>query len=239
MLRLETNLDWLRLQQETIELVAAAFETLCFYKETPIAECKELVGQYTELMLDVSGVANHLSELRAYNEYTFRHSLNVAIISGLIGKWLGYTGRMLKDLILTGLLHDIGKTLVPLAIINTPGKITAKQMDVVKQHSCHGYELVKKLKHISGEVKFGILQHHERLDGSGYPFGLDKNKITPFARIIAIADMYDAMTHARVYRPKMSPVVAMETLIGDMHHNKLDSDICKVFLNKNTELFDK
>lgn len=217
--------------RKTVELVATTFETVHFFQEVPIAECKELVGIYLELMIDITEVANYLSQLRAYNEYTFRHSLNVAIISGLIGKWLGYNGKTLKNLILTGLLHDIGKILVPLAIINMPGKITAKEMEVVKEHSYHGYELVKELENISDEVKIGILQHHERLDGSGYPLGLFGDKISPFARIIAIADMYDAMTNERVYRTQMSPFFAMETIAGDMHH-KLDPDICIIFLTK-------
>lgn len=224
-----SKLHFLMPHWETVELVATAFETVRIFKEVPIAECKELVEFYIELMIDVIGAVHHLSQLRAHNPYTFRHSLNVAIISGLIGKWLGYTGETLKDLILAGLFHDIGKILIPLEILNKSGKLTAKEMDVVKKHSSHGYDFVKGLKETSDEVKISILQNHERLDGSGYPFGLFKDKISVFARIIAIADVYDAMTSERVYRRKLSPFSAVETIVGDMY-DKLDPDICIIFL---------
>ena len=233
---LPSNIDYSKLHflqpyRETVELVATTFETVRYFNEVTIAQFQELEKVYLELMIDIIRVANYLYQLRCYSDYTFRHSLNVAIISGLIGKWLGYTGKTLKDLILTGLLHDTGKSLVPLAIINAPRKITAKEMEVVKEHPYFGYELLKELENISDEVKIGILQHHERFDGSGYPFGLIKDKISLFARIIAIADMYDAMTNERVYRTKLSPFSALETIAIDMHH-KLDPDIGILFMTK-------
>lgn len=215
--------------RETVELVAAAFEEEPIFGKIPLAEFRELAGTYRELMMDVLGVVDYLSQLRAHNHYTFRHAIDVASISGLIGRWLGYTGEKLKDLILAGLLHDIGKIGIPLEILNKPGKLTVKEMCVVKQHSCYGYDLLKRLKVTSDAVNCSILQHHERLDGSGYPFGLSKDKISVFARIIAIADIYDAMTSERVYRRKKSPVSVMKTIAGDMH-DKLDTGICITFL---------
>jgi len=192
------------LYQETIELIAEAFERVRIFEEVPIATFKELAENYIELMLDMVGVIDNLSRVRAHNEYTFNHSLNVAIICGLIGKWLGYTGQNLKDLILTGLLHDIGKAIVPLEILNKPGKLTVDEMDVVKRHPSQGYNLLRKQNDIRDEIKMGILQHHERQDGSGYPQGLTREKICDFGSIVSIADMYDAMTTTRVYRKKMS-----------------------------------
>lgn len=234
LLRIETKFDhstlpFLLPHRETVELIAAAFEKERIFREVPIAECKELAGTYIELMIDVIGVASHLSQLRAHNQYTFRHAINVARISGLIGRWLGYTGEILKDLILAGLLHDIGKILILSEILDKPGTLTTKEMDVVKKHSAHGYDLVKGLKITSDKVNISILQHHERLDGSGYPFGLSKDKISVFARIIAIADVYDAMTSERVYRKKMPPFVAADVIAGDMC-DKLDPDIVLPFL---------
>jgi HD-GYP domain-containing protein (c-di-GMP phosphodiesterase class II) len=230
------RLDSLLPYQETFESVVTAFERVWMLTEYAVNEFRELSGVCIELMIDMDGVVNHLSQLRAYNEYTFLHSLNVAIISGLIGREIGYTGAALKDLILAGLLHDIGKIRIPPEIINKPGKLTVDEMDVVKKHSLHGYELLNELEHIAYETKMGILQHHERLDGSGYPFGLRKNRISLFARIVAIADMYDAMTSERVYRRRMSPCSAVETILGDMHH-KLDPNICIVFLKKIRDYF--
>jgi putative nucleotidyltransferase with HDIG domain len=179
----------------------------------------------------MSGVVANLSRIRSHNEYTFNHSLNVAILCGLIGKWLGYSGQVLKDLILAGLLHDIGKALTPLEILNKPGKLTMDEMEVIKLHPVQGYNLVSNREDISDEVKIGILQHHERLDGSGYPLGLSKDAISNFSCIISIADMYDAMTAERVYRKRMSPFSAAETIIKEMY-NKLDPNISLIFLTK-------
>jgi putative nucleotidyltransferase with HDIG domain len=222
--------------RRTCELISTAFETERIFSEVPIAEFKELGGYYIELLLDVIRLVEDLSRLWGHNEYSFTHSLNVAIICGTIGKWLGYTGEVLKDLILAGLLHDIGKTFIPLTIINKPRKLSAKEMDVVKEHSSKGYNLLKELDWISSEVKAGVFQHHERLDGSGYPLGLFNEKISFFARIIAIADMYDAMTNERVYRARMSHYSAVQAIIGDID-KKLDRNICMIFLTKTHNFF--
>lgn len=217
--------------RKTFELISTAFETERIFREVPIAEFKELDGHYTELMTDVIGLIDDLSRLRGHNEYSYRHSLNVAIICGIIGKWSGYTGGILKDLILAGLLHDIGKRFIPLEIIDKPGKLSVKEMDIVEEHSSQGYNLLKELAGISSEVKTGVFQHYERLDGSGYPLGLSNEKISIFARIIAIADMYDAMTNERIYRSQMSPYSAVQVIVADMD-KKLDQNICMIFLTR-------
>lgn len=222
--------------QKTVEMVIAAFAKAAINKETSSSEFRELAEICLELILDTPAVINHLSRLRTYNEYTFLHSLNVAVISGLIGRELGLSGMAFKNLVLSGLLHDIGKQLIPQAIINKPGALTVREMAIIKEHARHGYELLKELAHIPYETKIGVLQHHERLDGSGYPFGLTKYKISLFARIIAVADSYDAMTSERVYRAKMSPFTAMEAIADNMPH-KLDPNICMLFLAKLKEYF--
>ncbi len=220
---------------KNFELAATAFETVRILKEVPIIEFKELAGHYIDLMIDMIACMESLSLLQAHNEYSFKHSLNVAIIAGIIGKWLGYTRGELKDIILAGLLHDVGKTLIPVEILNKPGKLSVKEMDIAKQHSFRGYNLLQELADISREVKIAVFQHHERLDGSGYPLGLIEDQISVFSKIIAIADMFDAMTNERVYRSKMSLFFAVQTIVDDMNH-KLDPIIGKVFL-KNIQDF--
>jgi len=215
--------------KETLNLVAATFEKISAFGEVPIKQCEELVENYIDLMTNVTGIISILHRVKSHNEYTFEHSLNVAIISGVIGRWLGLTGKNLKDLILTGLLHDIGKFLIPPKILNKPSKLTDEEMKIIKTHSAHGYRLLRNCDELSPKVKLGILQHHERQDGSGYPQGLKGENIHIYANIVAIADIYDAMSSKRVYRRQLPPFVVFETLLEQMFE-KLNPKVCLTFL---------
>lgn len=131
----------------------------------------------------------------------------------VLGKWMGYAGQNLKELILAELVHDIGKTLVLLEILNNPGRLTDIEMEVMKTHTTLGYQMICNLN-IPQSVMLGTLQHHERSDGSGYPLRVGSSKIHEFAKIIAAADIFDAMTSDRVYRAKISPF----TVVVDMDY---------------------
>lgn len=142
--------------------------------------------------------------LRHYDDTTYVHSLNVALICNIIGKWLDFSKEDLEVITLCGLLHDIGKLLIPSEIITKPAKLTAEEFSTVKTHTLRGYNLLKN-KNIDSRIKLSTLMHHERCDGSGYPYGFTSKQIDPFAQLVAIADVYDAMTCARVYRGALCP----------------------------------
>ena len=135
---------------------------------------------------------------------TYQHSLKVALISRVLGRWLGFPEEDLNHLAVAGLLHDIGKLVIPNEILNKSSKLTPEEYEIVKGHVVKGYELIKDL-HVDIRVKEACLLHHERCDGSGYPFKVKTERITPFARILAIADVYDAMTSNRSYRKGFCP----------------------------------
>jgi len=213
---------------ETLCAIRLAFEKLAMFKEVPIVTLSKLIEENIFFMVDVDEMLLFLQAVKVHNEYTFEHSLNVAIISGAIGKWLGYQ-EQLKDLILAGLLHDIGKVFVSRDILNKPGRLTSDEMSVVKTHSVEGYNLLSQLVDLSVAVKKGVLEHHERRDGSGYPLNLSGNEITIYAKIIAIADVYDALTTERSYRKSLTPFSALEIIIEEMYA-KLDPAIASVFL---------
>ncbi|HWR42629.1 HD-GYP domain-containing protein [Sporomusa sp.] len=215
--------------KDTLDSVAETFKKVRAFKEVPIAECKELVENYIELIVNIVGVIDDLYNVKSHNEYTFKHSLNVAIISGVLGKWLGFKGQKLKDIILAGLLHDIGKALIPENILDKPGKLTDEEMAIIRTHPAHGYHLLADCFEISEEVKLGILQHHEREDGSGYPLGSSRGDIHIYAKIVAIADIYDAMSTERVYRRKLLPFTVVEIILEQMY-DKLNPQICLTFL---------
>ena len=221
---------FLNIYRETIIDIAKAFRYMSKFKEVPIIKMKELAEQKITLLVETIGALDFLYELRCYSEYTFHHSLNVAIITGILGKWCNYKKENLKDLILAGLLHDIGKAAVPLTILDKPGRLSPREFAVIKRHSWEGFQLIRYSTQISYNVKLSILQHHERLDGSGYPFGLTDNEIDNGAKIIAIADIYDAITSDRTYHRRATPFEALDIIAEEMF-NSLDTHLCLTFLD--------
>ena len=145
-----------------------------------------------------------LHGIRNYDDLTYVHSLNVSLICNVFGGWLKYTAEDIQMLTLAGLLHDIGKMLIPKEIITKAGRLTPEEFKVVKTHSIKGYQALKD-QSIDIRVKYAALMHHERCDGSGYPNGFVTEQIDDFAKIIAIADVYDAMTSSRRYRNAICP----------------------------------
>ncbi len=213
----------------TMMQIKKAFGITREIKEAPVEELKELADQSIFPMLDSIGIINHLQMANQQDDYTYQHSVNVSIIAGVLGKWLGYAGANLTDLVLAGLLHDIGKTQIPLEVLNKPGVLSAKEKEVMQTHSLLGYKLIKDNPKLSSNVIYAVLQHHERMDGSGYPFNVKGAKLHPYAKIIAVADTYAAMTSQRFYHEKDTPFTVVETMNAEMF-NKLDPDICTVFL---------
>lgn len=225
----ERKQDFKILYKETLHAIELAFEKLRIFKEVPILEFKELAEERIKLLVDIVETMDCLHDIKVHSEYTFKHSLNVAIIAGIIGKWLGYKDEQLKELILAGLLHDIGKVFVSQEILNKPGQLTVGEKQIIETHSLQGYNLLSGIAAVSDDVKTGVLQHHERLDGSGYPTNLLGDEITTYAKIIAIADIYDALTTERVYRKKLSPFLALEIIFEELY-DKLDPTIALIFL---------
>lgn len=140
-----------------------------------------------------------LHNMRSIEDSVYAHSLNVALTARAIGKWMKYTKDDLDLLTLAGLLHDVGKAQIPDEILNKQEKLTDEEFNLIKKHPLFGQKLLKKAG-ADPRLCAAALQHHERYDGSGYPRGLMADEIDDFAAIIAIADVYDAMTAARSYR---------------------------------------
>jgi putative nucleotidyltransferase with HDIG domain len=223
--------DFMKAYVEVINGVIKAFRHIRKFQEVPINEMQKLAEQRIASLVETRGVLDYLQEIKRYSADTFQHSLNVAIIAGLLGKWRHYKGVALNNLILAGLLHDIGKLAVPLPILDKPGKLSDEEFSVIKQHPRAGYQLVKEYGQVAEGVKLSILQHHERADRSGYPAGLSGEQIQAEAKIIAIADIYAAMTSDRVYRRKVTPFAALEEIAGQMFA-RLEPEVCLTFLEK-------
>ncbi len=148
--------------------------------------------------------------IRNLDDITFVHGLNVAIIATAFSEWLRLPREDADALILSGLLHDIGKLTIPEAILKKKGALTADEYKIIKGHARAGYNLLKDLN-VDSRISIVALQHHERADGTGYPDGLVGSHTDDFAKIIAIADVYDAMTAARCYRGPICPLEVLNT----------------------------
>lgn len=146
-----------------------------------------------------------LMGIRELDDATYVHSMNVALICNLFAHWLKLDPKETEVLTLSGLLHDIGKMLIPADIIKKPGKLTDAEYHIIQKHPILGYNILKD-QNIDPRIAKVALQHHERCDGKGYPNGLTLNEIEPYAKLVAIADVYDALTAKRVYRGPICPL---------------------------------
>jgi putative nucleotidyltransferase with HDIG domain len=171
-----------------------------------------------------------LNQIRSADEYTYAHSINVSLISMLIGNWMKFDSGRVRLLVQAGMLHDIGKTMVPIEILNKPGKLTAEEFEEIKKHPVYGYRIVEKVPSVSKEVLSAVLMHHEKEDGTGYPNKLSGDKIHIFAQIVSVADIYDAMTSNRVYREKDCPFDVFQ-LMEENSLGKLNPTVVFAFLN--------
>ena len=172
-----------------------------------------------------------IANLKLYDDYTYNHSLGVSILSIAIGLELGLKTQDLYDLGLCALLHDIGKMAVPISIIAKPAKLTEEEFNIVKQHPGKGALFFIQHHLANKSICEGILTHHEKYDGTGYPRGLSGEDIPLFGRIISVADVYDALTSVRPYRKPSTPAEAIEYLMGSSGI-AFDLAIVKAFLNK-------
>ncbi|MDQ0170869.1 HD-GYP domain-containing protein [Paenibacillus tundrae] len=135
------------------------------------------------------------------NEYTYTHSLQVGMLAFYIAGWMGYNPEECLTVAKAGYLHDIGKSKIPPEMLHKPGKLTPEEFEEMKKHTLYGYEII--MESTQDELLATVaLQHHEREDGSGYPYGLKRDEIHPYSRITAVADVYSAMTTNRVYQTK-------------------------------------
>ena len=202
--------------QKEVHSIRTIFDTIIKYPNAPInihlilEDCSRLASLNTTTL----DLFDRLHNMRLDDDSVYSHCLNVALIARQMGKWLRLTHEELNVLTLCGLFHDIGKIQIPEEILNKPGKYTEEEFALIRQHPLAGYNLLKNLP-ADERIKKAALLHHERSDGSGYPQKLKAGQIEDFAEIIAIADVYDAMTAARSYRSPLCPFQAIDMFEKD------------------------
>ena len=167
--------------------------------------------------------------LKTFDNYTYEHSLSVSFYATLMGMALDYAKEELTNLTVAGLLHDLGKQMIPESILNKPGKLTEEEYEKVKQHPYLGYIMLRENHTISSTIRVSIYQHHENEDGSGYPCHLKGDQIYRFAKIIHIVDVYDALISKRPYKEPM-PVAKELEFIQQKSGSMFDEHYIDVFL---------
>ncbi len=174
------------------------------------------------------GILDMLQNMREFDDSTYAHCMNVALICNLLATWLKFSPEDVEMATACGLFHDIGKLLIPHDIITKPGKLSDEEYAQIQKHPVEGYQLLLN-QNVDDHVRYSALMHHERYDGTGYPMRLSGNKIDKFARIVAIADVYDAMTAARVYRGPLCPFRVIEIFESE-GFQKYDTEFLLPFL---------
>lgn len=195
----------------------------------------DLIPLIEEVLKD-NDVLGSLRMVDVNEDYQLTHAINVSILCAMLGKWLGLSFEMIEQLALAGLLHDIGKSKISMAILNKREALTPAEIKIIQSHAQKGYEILKDKESLSKEVLAAVLFHHERIDGSGYPSGLVEEQIPYFARIVAVADVYDAVTSDRIYRDGVSAFTAF-SIIKDESFTGLDPYISEVFLGNIAAFF--
>lgn len=177
----------------------------------------------------ISDVINYLHLVRPMDDYTYSHSLNVSLMSIIIAKWMNLSEAEVDEIATAGLLHDIGKTRISEKLLLKPSKLTDSEFEEMKKHAVLGYMMMDNIKDATLNMKYVTLMHHEKIDGSGYPIGAVDEEIPLFAKIVAIADIYDAMTSNRSYRNRMCPFEVIKNFEMQTF-GKLDTKVLTVFL---------
>ena len=196
-----------------------------------IKDLDEVVYQLVYALATDSKELVHINNLKSYDEYTYHHSLSVAVLSVAIGQAMELEEQKLKSLCLCAVLHDIGKTMVPVELILKPERLNADEFEIVKMHATYGSGYLKNGAIGGMELWLGVAFHHEKFNGNGYPKRLKKSEIPLYSRIIAVADVYDAVTSHRPYRSPMIPCDALEMILYESG-GAFDPEVVEAFKQK-------
>lgn len=217
-----------QLYDQATENVKKLFSEASLGKKLTTENISLLAGEITESVMRNEYAITILTRIRQQSNYQWEHAINTAVLICGFGLYLGMNKDALKKITVGALFHDIGSARVPTAILDKQTALTANEMSVMKKHVNWGIEIGKRDKLLNKVIIDMIVNHHERLDGSGYPRGVDKSELSKLARIIAIIDVYDAMTADKPYKKGVQPMAAMRYLLTNKE--KFDPDLVQQFI---------
>ncbi|RBP70138.1 putative nucleotidyltransferase with HDIG domain [Alkalibaculum bacchi] len=179
-----------------------------------INNISSLAGELVDNVLFTKQIGFHLVDIKNRDNDTYNHSVNTALLAIVLAIELGYEKKQLQSITVGTLLHDLGKLFIPTEILLKPGKLTFEEFAIIKEHPKLGYDYLKNQVNIDSIALSIVYEHHEKANGLGYPNNLKAKNISPFAKIVSICDVYEALTSDRAYRKAVSPNEALELLMG-------------------------
>lgn len=218
------------LKKSTLESIPNMFNDLITCNEKSLNYSLGIVDDLVSHIQSDNSMSLNLYEVKTYDNYTYIHSVDTSIMSIFLGSNMNLSTQDLRSLAISSMFHDIGKTKISNKIVNKPEKLTRNEFDQMKLHPFFGKEILSKVSSIPQSVIDGVAQHHEKFDGTGYPFNMKSNNICLLARIISICDVFTAITADRVYRKKFNPKEAYEYILSQSY-SSFDPDIVQVFKN--------
>ena len=203
-----------RLYGEAINFARSALDRCAWQKPLDMDRVEPVVAGMMDSLGRNGAALITLSKLRKSSDHLFNHAVNVSVLAMYFGRFLGLHPITLKRIGQAGLFHDIGMAEVPDNVLKNRGRLSEGDLALVRRHPAAGYEVLEQQAEIYPEMLEGALEHHERFNGNGYPFGLSGNKITVVGRILALADSYDALTSDRPHRKALAPHKALSVIYG-------------------------
>ncbi|MBC3803225.1 HD domain-containing protein [Acetobacterium fimetarium] len=223
----ETSTD--KLNREILLELKKCLSNVIFQKEYTYTRITEYLAHMYESINGNAVIIAALDQIKKMDEYTFTHSINTAFYSMFIAIWMGLSDQSIINATQAGLLHDIGKIYIPGEILNKKGRLTNEEYEEIQKHPLYGYFLLNEFTEFNLDVKRAVLFHHERIDASGYPLNAESDYVGVLPKIVAVADVYDAMTTDRVYKKGLKPIDAIEYL-SDTGRKTLDERVLRLFL---------
>ena len=212
-----------------VKRVHDVFEAICNSGTFDIAPLEKASVGILQNIMDRRQNLVQLTDIRTHDMYTFAHSVNVSMLSSLLGVLYGLDKAKLSELTLSALLHDVGKVVIPKEILNKPGRLTNEEFDLIKTHPKAGSEQIMKMPiHNRDVLSIVARQHHEHMDGTGYPDGRKGKNIHIYGRIGAIADVYDALTSSRPYKKAYTPAIAYN-IMTNLSKGQFDEELIRLF----------
>lgn len=217
------------LVQKASQYAKDLFERIQSQKKIPLLEIKNDLIPIVQQAAENPDLFQLFQAVKAKDEYTHQHNIGVGILSTLIGKWLNLADSEVALLSLAATMHDVGKIKISQEILMKPGKLTSEEYDEIKRHTILGYNMLKETVGINYRVALVALQHHERADGTGYPLQLKDSQLDRMSRIVAVADVFHAMSSKRPYH-EMMPFYEVVSRMRKGFFGELDPHIVSVFL---------
>jgi len=220
-------------RRRAIAVVKKSFNEVKLGSSLKLEAIGQVVNDIVDEVVSNREVVLPLTDIRSHDDYTFGHSVNVCVISVMLGVALELDDLTLRELAMGAILHDVGKVKVPEQILLKPAPLSPKEWTEMRKHTLYGFQLLRGGDGVAFRAAHVAYQHHERGDGSGYPRALASDGIHLFAKIVAVADTYDAMTSDRVYRKGVTPFEALKVIkeLASEECGQLDKHVVDTFLS--------